>query len=175
MFNDIFGKYRFHPQITKCQPKKEERKKNNPQNSGHFVLLQRPRAAQALHLDQLFPFAKVQPLPAHEEWLECSFILLGFYRMFITIFLFIHISVDFIMLISKCFISICLMFSHQLVGIVQVEKHAEHVNGVHAQHHHQECALHLHQPKVSLMTLQFVTFLYIAAHILSVGSSKRFI
>ena len=28
--------------------KKERRKKNNPKNSGHFVPLQRPRAAHAL-------------------------------------------------------------------------------------------------------------------------------
>jgi hypothetical protein len=31
---------------------RKKRKKNNPNNSGHYVLLQRPRAAHALHSDQ---------------------------------------------------------------------------------------------------------------------------
>ena len=33
-------------------PGRKKRKKNNPKNSGHFVPLQRPRAAHALRLDQ---------------------------------------------------------------------------------------------------------------------------
>ena len=31
---------------------RKERKKNNPKNSGHYILLQRPRAAHALRSDQ---------------------------------------------------------------------------------------------------------------------------
>ena len=36
--------------------KKEERKKNNHKNSGHFVPLQRLRAAHALRSDQCYPW-----------------------------------------------------------------------------------------------------------------------
>ena len=55
----------------------ERGKKYNPKNSGHFVPLQRPRAAQSLCLDQSFMKVQYLVLTGHANvlYLDCA----GFY------------------------------------------------------------------------------------------------